>query len=1634
MALGEKLLGVKVFEQLMKMTFYGQFVAGEDHEAIRPLVEKNRAFGVGAVLDYSIEEDFSQEEADRKERESCMLVSEKEKLGGNPEDGFSAIKMTALGRPRFLLQFSEVLMKWTRFFGFLAVLQGEDGREALQQRLDLQQVQSAQLKHKATMGAFCEASPAYRGIGAYIRFAPPGVFDKARCRRRPPWLVLQGEAVPIREGRLELLFSRFTEEEERQMKRMLQRLDVLAKDAYENVSMDMELSRREGWCFGAKLVRGAYMHQERSRAAKIGYEDPINPDYETTNHMYHRLPTGKSCSAVRLKDRLYFTRGLRFLLNRISIAGGGGGEELKGWRWAGGLRGDEGTGQRSAAAPLVIERPNGRLTVLNRAAKGRETAGNHSVHGEWRGRKSVGPAWMEHRHPAIPALGNVAELTYHHVRKIHTKAWRVSAACMQSSRPPVSPQPSHPALCQVHGWLGTKGPGGNRVTPPVSVAIPQATRPDPLPGIVDAAAKNVPGVRETARPDQDPVPVAASTDPPSPYRSLLQPQPHPESIVGDALQPGLGAAPKKRALIITPSFIACSTIQTHSACSRPALSTRPQDTQMVAGTPQQGVGVGGAAKCLSAELINSFWDESEAIERVNCCCDLTVPDEGPHDHANYAVQNTIMASVFFSDFGGHQSLGKVEAMQDSGWERCGLNLLEEVRAGHSKGAVSTVAASTVSCAPYLPEVHPHALLARRISSHGHSPDFIPRALATRGRSASGNSPHSVLLTLLTLPTENEDTLPQGAASAASYHQDGTALGMLCLREASSLPRPMPRMDISKCVFLCQTQKEREADREKEGERDLFVKNKAPGSRLLCLVLCLQLVRVVSSCPAKCVCYSEPRPTVACQQQGLLSIPTEIPVRSQRIFLQSNKLTVVRSTSFSSVHNLTVLWMYSNNISHIEAGAFYGLERLEELDIGDNSNLRIISPSAFRGLTRLHTLHLHRCGLSELPTGVFRGLFSLQYLYLQDNNLLALHDDTFVDLANLTYLFLHNNKIKVVTDHMLRGLTNLDRLLLHQNRVVHVQQHAFSDLGKLTTLFLFYNNLTMLSAEAMDPLLSLQYLRLNGNQWICDCRARPLWDWFKRFKGSSSELECHLPMALTGKDLKRLKSNDLEGCVDTKTRSGKFHSLDDPLGESIPRCCLSDNDKSSIISSKSLPDPSSYNSRQITNNPQKEKENISRTKVREVERIKNDTRSKQGNSSRYRNTDGRRMPGKGSKRRKGKKGGKRPSTIRAVRSSVILALLHTPTTGEEATGGFWEGPEYGPGSESVETYRPQQDYEDWNDPYMDFSEGYADYGDNGECSDVGLRSDLGSDYVEDPSMEVEEVLCGDPPNVSDVESTDEPPAFKIPPKAPPKRYCSGASKPSRAAQREATAFEEETPPTRAYSPRTHAPDPKPRRGKWEAIPVPTPETGKATGATLVMDARKSPPPKLAKGDPPQAGRPQPSQQLGIHAGLSELFTSPLCNSVPGPVTVSVPVALSPFVSISVSVVVMVSFRPLFCSCWPASHRSVPRPRHLALVSGPQPNKLARWESRHWGGALSWARGLVNISTTIQDETSMIQEYTKLMAPSDEVHSEYLRQQKPKEDGNEDEQKPSQEDKPLHDMPVKNFQLIWRNPTSGWEMLE
>lgn len=45
----------------------------------------------------------------------------------------------------------------------------------------------------------------------------------------------------------------------------------------------LHLSKKEGFCLGVKLVRGAYMDKERKLAEKEGRPDPIHQSWEDTN-------------------------------------------------------------------------------------------------------------------------------------------------------------------------------------------------------------------------------------------------------------------------------------------------------------------------------------------------------------------------------------------------------------------------------------------------------------------------------------------------------------------------------------------------------------------------------------------------------------------------------------------------------------------------------------------------------------------------------------------------------------------------------------------------------------------------------------------------------------------------------------------------------------------------------------------------------------------------------------------------------------------------------------------------------------------------------------------------------------------------------------------------------------------------------------------------------------------------------------------------------------------------------------------------------------------------------------------------------------------------------------------------------
>ena len=64
----------------------------------------------------------------------------------------------------------------------------------------------------------------------------------------------------------------------------------------------------EGWRFGAKTVRGAYMVVERARAAERGYDSPIWDTLQETHDSYNRRVS--SCAWLKPASHIGMRRCL----------------------------------------------------------------------------------------------------------------------------------------------------------------------------------------------------------------------------------------------------------------------------------------------------------------------------------------------------------------------------------------------------------------------------------------------------------------------------------------------------------------------------------------------------------------------------------------------------------------------------------------------------------------------------------------------------------------------------------------------------------------------------------------------------------------------------------------------------------------------------------------------------------------------------------------------------------------------------------------------------------------------------------------------------------------------------------------------------------------------------------------------------------------------------------------------------------------------------------------------------------------------------------------------------------------------------------------------------------------------------
>ncbi|XP_049824718.1 proline dehydrogenase 1, mitochondrial isoform X2 [Aethina tumida] len=380
MKLAKGVLGERLFITMMKATFYGHFVAGEDQYKIRPTLERLRSFGVKPILDYSVEEDLSQEEAEKREVEASVpeagdkvedgsikqyhvdktFADRRYKVqsartyfylneatcernmetfikcleaiaGATYGTGITAIKLTALGRPQLLLQLSEVIMRTRQY---MTEIMGGEGNV---------------LSHHVTPEDLEKKFHSISDKESLKKFLKQITYDKQGILHLFPWSGIIDEnqelsntfRVPdLKTGRMARLITQLSTKEEEMFRNMIRRVNTIVKAAQDmdvrimvdaeqtyfqpaitritlefmrkynkekaivfntyqcylrnaltEVTTDLEQAKRQNFYFGAKLVRGAYLEQERARAAAMGYPDPTNPNFEATSDMYHKTLT-----------------------------------------------------------------------------------------------------------------------------------------------------------------------------------------------------------------------------------------------------------------------------------------------------------------------------------------------------------------------------------------------------------------------------------------------------------------------------------------------------------------------------------------------------------------------------------------------------------------------------------------------------------------------------------------------------------------------------------------------------------------------------------------------------------------------------------------------------------------------------------------------------------------------------------------------------------------------------------------------------------------------------------------------------------------------------------------------------------------------------------------------------------------------------------------------------------------------------------------------------------------------------------------------------------------------------------------------------------------------------------------------
>ncbi|MRG48548.1 proline dehydrogenase [Chitinophaga sp. SYP-B3965] len=219
---------------IIKSTIFNQFCGGETlDEAVRAAEELGK-FGVGVVLDYSVEAVEGEENYDNAVPEFLRAI---QYAAGKPHIPFIAIKVTGFARFSLLEKIHAG-----------ETLSPEEQAEFKRVHDRIHTISSAAAKGKVGLLIDAEESWVQQPVDD-LADEMMGLFNKEQ-------VIVYNTFQLYRHDRLEFLETSF------------------------------DKAKAAGYLLGAKLVRGAYMEKERKRAEEEGYPSPIQPSKEAADQDY----------------------------------------------------------------------------------------------------------------------------------------------------------------------------------------------------------------------------------------------------------------------------------------------------------------------------------------------------------------------------------------------------------------------------------------------------------------------------------------------------------------------------------------------------------------------------------------------------------------------------------------------------------------------------------------------------------------------------------------------------------------------------------------------------------------------------------------------------------------------------------------------------------------------------------------------------------------------------------------------------------------------------------------------------------------------------------------------------------------------------------------------------------------------------------------------------------------------------------------------------------------------------------------------------------------------------------------------------------------------------------------------------